>query len=98
MDTTRELMTPEQVADYLQISRETVYRYIRDGRLRASKMGRQYRVTKTNVDRLLEDSSTWNGIPTRIYSDEEIAAILEADKLSDEALEVLRRFNAIPRR
>lgn len=90
-------MTPEQVADYLQISRETVYRYIRDGRLRASKMGRQYRVSKANVDRLLEDSSTWNGIPTRIYSDEEIEAILEADKLSEEALNVIRRFNAIPR-
>lgn len=36
---TPEILTPEQVAAYLQIDRETVYRYIRDGKLVASKLG-----------------------------------------------------------
>jgi excisionase family DNA binding protein len=37
-------LTPEQVADYLQISKDTVYRYIREGKLPAVRLGRSYRV------------------------------------------------------
>jgi len=37
-----EIMTPEQAAEYLQVSRETVYRYIRQGKLAASRLGRSY--------------------------------------------------------
>ena len=46
-------MTPEQAAEYLQVSRETVYRYIRQGKLVASRLGRSYRVPKRNLDLLL---------------------------------------------
>ena len=42
----REVMTPEQAADYLQVNRETVYRYIREGKLVASRLGRAYRLPK----------------------------------------------------
>ncbi|MBA2447031.1 MAG: helix-turn-helix domain-containing protein, partial [Chloroflexi bacterium] len=37
---TPEVMTPEQAADYLKVNRETVYRFIRQGELVASKRGR----------------------------------------------------------
>ena len=40
----REIMTPEQVADYLQLNKDTVYRYIREGKIAASRLGRSYRV------------------------------------------------------
>ena len=39
MENIREILTPEQAADYLQINRETVYRYIRSGKLVASPLG-----------------------------------------------------------
>jgi excisionase family DNA binding protein len=37
---------------------ETVYRYIRQGKLVASKLGRQYRILKENVQLFLLGTST----------------------------------------
>ncbi len=52
-----EVMTPEQVAAYLQVNTATVYRYIRDRKLEASRLGRRYRITREAVDRFLRASS-----------------------------------------
>lgn len=49
MEKIKEVMTPEQVAEYLQLHKDTVYRYIREGKLIASRLGRNYRITKANV-------------------------------------------------
>ena len=46
------------VADYLQLNKDTIYRYIREGKLVASRLGRSYRVTKSNVDLFLLATST----------------------------------------
>lgn len=54
----KEIMTPEQVAEYLQLDPTTVYRYIRQGKLVASKLGRNYRIPKANVDLFLQAAST----------------------------------------
>jgi len=58
MAAVNEIMTPEQVADYLQLSKDTVYRYIREGKLTASRLGRNYRVPRENVDLFLLATST----------------------------------------
>lgn len=58
MAVVKDIMTPEQVADYLQLSKDTVYRYIREGKLIASRLGRNYRVPKENVDLFLLATST----------------------------------------
>ena len=58
METVKEIMTPEQVADYLQLNKDTVYRYIREGKLVASKLGRNYRIPRANVDLFLLATST----------------------------------------
>ena len=58
MEAVKEIMTPEQVADYLQLSKETVYRYIREGKLTASRLGRNYRVPREYVDLFLLATST----------------------------------------
>jgi len=58
MEAIREIMTPEQVADYLQLSKDTIYRYIREGKLTASRLGRDYRIPKENVDLFLLATST----------------------------------------
>jgi excisionase family DNA binding protein len=47
-------MTVEQVAAYLQLNRLTVYRYVREGKIPASRIGKVYRVRKADVDRFLE--------------------------------------------
>jgi excisionase family DNA binding protein len=58
MEAVKDIMTPEQVADYLQLNKDTVYRYIREGKLVASKLGRNYRIPKENVDLFLLATST----------------------------------------
>ncbi|MDQ7827645.1 MAG: excisionase family DNA-binding protein [Armatimonadota bacterium] len=49
-----DLLTVAQVAAYLQLNRLTVYRYIREGRLEAVRMGRTIRVRRVDVQRFLE--------------------------------------------
>jgi putative molybdopterin biosynthesis protein len=47
-------MTVEQVADYLQLNKLTVYRYIRAGELPAVRIGRALRVLRPDVEAFLE--------------------------------------------
>lgn len=56
-----DVFTPDQAAAYLQVNRETVYRYIRDGRLAASRLGRAYRIPRQSVERLLWSTRTRSG-------------------------------------
>ena len=58
MEAVRDIMTPEQAANYLQLNKDTVYRYIREGKLIASRLGRNYRIPKENVDLFLLATST----------------------------------------
>lgn len=54
----REIYTTEEVAEYLRVSPKTVYRLIDSGRLPASKVGRQYRVSQSDIDVFLALTST----------------------------------------
>jgi excisionase family DNA binding protein len=95
MDSQREIMTPEQAADYLQVNRETVYRYIRDGRLVASRLGRAYRIPRKSLDLLLWSTRTRDDITLREYTDAEIEQFLKEDELTGEAAEVAARFREV---
>jgi len=54
----KEVMTPKQVAEYLQVHVLTVYRYIREGKLTASRPGgRFYRIKRESVERLLAETA-----------------------------------------
>ena len=94
MEQIREVMTPEQAADYLQVNRETVYRYIREGKLVASRLGRAYRLPKRSLDLLLWVTRTRKDITLREYTGAEIAGFLEADQVDEEAQEIFSRFLA----
>src|SRR5438874_13522171 len=54
----RDVMTPEQVADYLQLEKETVYRLIRDRKLAATRIGRAYRIPRADLDAFMLANST----------------------------------------
>lgn len=47
------LLTPLQVADILSLTRRTIYRWIKEGRLTAVKVGRAVRIDSEEVQRLL---------------------------------------------
>jgi excisionase family DNA binding protein len=51
--TERELLTVEQAAEYLQVHKVTVYKYIRLGWLPAAKLGKVYRIFRRDVEALL---------------------------------------------
>lgn len=89
----RDILTPDQAAEYLQVDRETVYRYIRAGKLDASKLGRSYRIPRSSIELLLLATRTRPYITLREYTDEQIEQFLAADVLEGKALEVARAFD-----
>lgn len=59
LSTVPTYLTTRQVSDLLQISKESVNRYIRRGQITALQIGGIYRITETEVLRILGD-----GIPS----------------------------------
>lgn len=45
-----KLYTAKQVADLLQINVHTVLRFIREGKIKAIKVGREYRIKQSMLD------------------------------------------------
>jgi excisionase family DNA binding protein len=51
------VLTPEQVAQILQMHPFTVLKFIKQGRLKASKLGRVYRIRRSDVDFFLNEQA-----------------------------------------
>lgn len=49
----REVLTVEQAAEYLQMHKATVYKYIRAGLLPAARLGKIYRIARRDLEALL---------------------------------------------
>ena len=92
MEQVREIFTPEQAAEYLQVDKETIYRYIRQGKLLASKLGRNYRIQKGSIELLLWATRTREDITLRNYSSSEIADFLKVDQLDKDAQAIANHF------
>ena len=50
-------MTIDGVADYLKMPRETIYKYARQGKLPAAKVGRHWRFEKRRLDQWIHEST-----------------------------------------
>jgi excisionase family DNA binding protein len=85
----REIMTPEQVAEYLQLNTDTVYRLIRQNKLAASQIGRSYRVPKEDVESFLLTHSTRPQVRKALF--DRVMGIAQSNPglNSDEVLEEL---------
>jgi len=70
----KEILTPEQVADYLQLNKDTVYRYIREGKIAASRLGRSYRIMKRDIDMFLMVTSTGKAAREALFKLVEVPA------------------------
>lgn len=81
-----EIMTVEQVAGYLQLNKLTVYKYVREGRIPAAKLGKAYRIRKSDLDWFLETQRLRPGRqPARRGKAEEpaqVAAELPAEQIT----------------
>lgn len=58
MSQQEEILTTREVMQYLKITRPTVFKLIKEGKLKASKVGRDYRFLKSEIDRFLMEAST----------------------------------------
>ena len=87
----RDVMTPEQVAEYLQLDKETIYRLIRTKQLAATRIGRAYRIPRQDLDAFLLANSTRPEVREALFR--RVNAIAERNPSvdSDELLEELER-------
>ena len=92
MDAMPSIMTPKQVANYLQVNQDTVYRYIRRGKLAASRLGRTYRIRRESVDRLLLVTRSPASISVRRYSKAELMRFVQDDQLDEATRALADRF------
>lgn len=51
------LLTVEQVAKRLQVTKMTIYRYIKANKIAAIKIGKEYRLKESELQKFLERSS-----------------------------------------
>jgi excisionase family DNA binding protein len=71
--TDQQLLSPEQVAERLQISRWTVMDYLRAGKLKGHKVGRLWRVKESDLDAFLEGEPTEEDLEDAKALDEALA-------------------------
>ena len=62
-------MTLQEVADYLQLSKDLIYRLAQGGKIPASKVGSRWRFRRERIDRWMEDMAVDSN---RIGSEEEV--------------------------
>lgn len=89
-----EVMTPEQVAEFLQVNPATVYRYIRQHRLEASRLGRHYRITRQAVERFLRANSNASEVRAALF--DRVAGIAEHNRgvRDEDVMRVLEEIDA----
>lgn len=51
-----DVYTLEELTTLLQVTRRSLYNWIKDGRLKAFRVGRQWRVTKQSLKEFMEAS------------------------------------------
>ena len=70
----QELYSVEQVANRLGLHVRTIRNYVRDGRLKAVRIGKQYRITR-------EDLEEFTGTPTAVVDVDRSARHVEASSI-----------------
>ena len=52
-----DILTLKEAAEYLRVSRQTVYNMIKDRRIKAYKVGREWRFFRSDIMEYLESTS-----------------------------------------
>ena len=88
------LLTPEEVAEQLRVSRPTVYAWLKIGRLQGLRAGKAWRIRPADLAAFLQPDPAPAPDPPapRLYSREEILAFLEADQLDPETHRKIERL------
>ena len=76
-----ELMTVEEVAQYLRVTTKTIYRLLKKGSIPTSKVGHLWRFDKGTIDAWLKENATPVKVSTLVIDDEESIRSLFEDVL-----------------
>lgn len=49
--------TPQEIADRLKVNKMTVYKWIREGKLKAVKIGDLWRIAESELERFIKESN-----------------------------------------
>ena len=78
-----ELMTVEETAAYLRVTKKTVYRLLERGSIPATKIGHQWRFDKALIDEWLQQSSVRAKANILVIDDEEVVRLLFKETLEE---------------
>ncbi len=78
-----ELMTLQEVADYLRVTEKTIYRLLGRGSIPATRVGHQWRFNKVSIDGWLQQSSVGTGASILVVDDEATIRALFKDILEE---------------
>jgi len=76
-----QLMTLEEVAAYLRVTKKTIYRLLERDSIPATKVGRQWRFDKDSIDDWLRQKSVGTKANILVIDDEEVIRSLFRDTL-----------------
>jgi len=80
-----DLYSVEQVAELLNLHVKTVRGYVRDGRLKAVRIGKQYRISGEDLAALTgRSAASFRSEPVRRERHVEVSSIIEIDAVSPE--------------
>ena len=54
----KEFYTAKELADKLRVNIMTIYRYVKAGKLKAHKIGKEFRIDKKEFDKWLDKTKT----------------------------------------
>src|SRR6056297_521017 len=98
----KEYYTVQQIAQLLDLHEKTIQRYIREGKIKAQKMGKSWRVTKENLDEftgIAEDEDDESGKATKNKRTEQrvmVSAVVDVDECNkEEAIRISNTLTAV---
>lgn len=77
------LMTVGEVADYLRVTKKTIYRLLVRGKIPATKVGNQWRFSQSAIDKWLQRNSVKIKANVLVVDDEEVVRLLFKTILED---------------
>jgi excisionase family DNA binding protein len=80
----KELYTIDQVAQRLQLHVKTVRRYVREGRLKATRIGKQYRIAAEDLAEFSGGQVEVNAEPVRTSRSVDATTVVEISAISPE--------------
>lgn len=92
----KDYYTVEEISDMLNIHPKTIQRYIREGRLRATKIGKSWRVTGHNLSVFVE-SNTDEGLGSRTQTAQSVIASSVIDIIvvgKEDAIRIMNTLTA----